>query len=262
MHPLSTYTPLFSPLILIPYLYLKHIDPHLPLPHPKHIFSLLSFAYPPLSSFTVPPSSSTTPIPIFPSTFHVSMFLSTMPFLSLQPSPLYSLFPSPSLPTLMSPSSSCPPPYSLLLPHVSHLYPHIPIPKPHHTLPHATGSPPLSPCSQSPQSLLHPHTHPVMITPYLSRDTTYCYRHCKGISHFPLLLYHPSPRPMPDRITSASLTLVYAITPYRTHDSKPHHVHCLTDSLVPRYLYPFPLHVILTYDSNPDSDLILSIISL
>src|SRR6266702_597046 len=39
----------------------------------------------------------------------------------------------------------------------------------------------------------------VMITPYLSRDTTYCYRHCKGISRFPLLLHHPSPRPMPDR---------------------------------------------------------------
>jgi len=44
----------------------------------------------------------------------------------------------------------------------------------------------------------------VTITPYLSRDTTYCYRHCKGISHFPLLSYHPSPRPMPDRITSTS----------------------------------------------------------
>ena len=44
----------------------------------------------------------------------------------------------------------------------------------------------------------------VTITPYLSRDTTYCYRHCKGISHFPLLPYHPSPRPMPDWITSAS----------------------------------------------------------
>ncbi len=44
----------------------------------------------------------------------------------------------------------------------------------------------------------------VTITPYLSWDTTYCYRHCKGILHFPLLLYHPSPRPMPDRITSAS----------------------------------------------------------
>ncbi len=39
----------------------------------------------------------------------------------------------------------------------------------------------------------------VTITPYLSRDTTYCYRHCKGISRFPLLLHHPSPRPMPDR---------------------------------------------------------------
>src|SRR6266702_238850 len=41
--------------------------------------------------------------------------------------------------------------------------------------------------------------NPVTITPYLSRDTTYCYRHCKGISRFPLLLHHPSPRPMPDR---------------------------------------------------------------
>ena len=47
----------------------------------------------------------------------------------------------------------------------------------------------------------------VTITPYLSWDMTYYYRHCKGISRFPLLLYHPSPRPMLDRITSASLTL-------------------------------------------------------
>src|SRR6266702_2804817 len=61
----------------------------------------------------------------------------------------------------------------------------------------------------------------VTITPYLSRDTTYCYRHCKGISRFPLLLHHPSPRPMPDRITSASSTFIYVITPYRTHDSNP-----------------------------------------
>ena len=44
----------------------------------------------------------------------------------------------------------------------------------------------------------------VTITPYLSRDTTYCYRHCKGILHFLLLSYHLSPRPMPNRITSAS----------------------------------------------------------
>src|SRR6266702_765852 len=44
-----------------------------------------------------------------------------------------------------------------------------------------------------------PVTTCVTITPYLSRDTTYCYRHCKGISRFPLLLHHPSPRPMPDR---------------------------------------------------------------
>src|SRR6266702_3236187 len=54
----------------------------------------------------------------------------------------------------------------------------------------------------------------VTITPYLSRDTTYCYRHCKGISRFPLLLHHPSPRPMPDRTTSTSLTFAYVITPY------------------------------------------------
>src|SRR6266702_2233243 len=39
------------------------------------------------------------------------------------------------------------------------------------------------------------HSPAVTITPYLSRDTTYCYRHCKGISRFPLLLHHPSPRP-------------------------------------------------------------------
>ncbi len=42
----------------------------------------------------------------------------------------------------------------------------------------------------------------------------------------------------------------------------PHHVHCLTDSLVPCYLYPFPLDIIMTYDSDPDSDLILSMTSL
>ncbi len=45
---------------------------------------------------------------------------------------------------------------------------------------------------------------------------------------------------------------------YRTHALKPHHVHCLTDSLVPCYLHPFPLDVIMTYDSDPDSDPILS----
>ena len=78
----------------------------------------------------------------------------------------------------------------------------------------------------------------VTITPYLSRDTTYCYRHCKGITHFPLLLYHPSPRPMPDRITSTSLTFLHVTMPYWTHASNPHHVHCLMDSLVPCYLYP------------------------
>src|SRR6266702_3057152 len=61
----------------------------------------------------------------------------------------------------------------------------------------------------------------VTITPYLSRDTTYCYRHCKGISRFPLLLHHPSPRPMPDRTTSTSLTFTYVTVPYRTHASKP-----------------------------------------
>jgi len=43
--------------------------------------------------------------------------------------------------------------------------------------------------------------------PYLSRDTTYCYQHCKGILHFPLLPYHSTPRPMPDRIASASLII-------------------------------------------------------
>src|SRR6266702_4510090 len=91
IHPLSTYKPLFSPLILIPYLYLKHIDLHLPLPHPKHIFSPLSFAYPPLSSFTLPPSSSTTPIPIFPSTFHVSIHYF----------PLHHAFPFPATLTLI-----------------------------------------------------------------------------------------------------------------------------------------------------------------
>src|SRR6266702_113971 len=103
----------------------------------------------------------------------------------------------------------------------------------------------------------------VTITPYLSRDTTYCYRHCKGISRFPLLLHHPSPRPMPDRTTSTSLTFAYVTTPYRTHASNPHHVYRLTDSLVPLISLPhFPLDVIMTYDSDPDSDLILPMTSL
>src|SRR6266702_2528794 len=87
-----------------------------------------------------------------------------------------------------------------------------------------------APFSWSPsliRTLLYPHrmsslvNKVVTITPYLSRDTTYCYRHCKGISRFPLLRYHPSPRPMPDRITSASLTFLHVITPYRTHASNP-----------------------------------------
>src|SRR6266702_2808680 len=109
----------------------------------------------------------------------------------------------------------------------------------------------------------HLHTPSVTITPYLSRDTTYCYRHCKGISRFPLLLHHPSPRPMPDRTTSTSLTFAYVTTPYRTHASNPHHVYRLTDSLVPLISLPhFPLDVIMTYDSDPDSDLILPMTSL
>src|SRR6266702_433095 len=82
------------------------------------------------------------------------------------------------------------------------------------------------------------NTSSVTITPYLSRDTTYCYRHCKGISRFPLLLHHPSPRPMPDRTTSTSLTFAYVITPYRTYASNPHHVYCLTDSFVPLISLP------------------------
>src|SRR6266702_4443027 len=95
----------------------------------------------------------------------------------------------------------------------------------------------------------------VTITPYLSRDTTYCYRHCKGISRFPLLLHHPSPRPMPDRTTSTSLTFAYVITPYRTHASNPHHVYCLTDSFVPLISLPHsPLDVTMTYDSDSDSN--------
>src|SRR6266568_1769490 len=99
-----------------------------------------------------------------------------------------------------------------------------------------------------------PVTTCVTITPYLSRDTTYCYRHCKGISRFPLLLHHPSPRPMPDRITSASLTFIYVITPYRTHDSNPiTRIASWTISFL-CYLHPIPLDVIMTYDSDPDSD--------
>src|SRR6266702_4103728 len=97
----------------------------------------------------------------------------------------------------------------------------------------------------------------VTITPYLSRDTTYCYRHCKGISRFPLLLYHPSPRPMPDQIASPFLTLIRL--PNALSDS------CLkTPSRVLPHGQPhslislsFPLDVIMTYDSDLDSDPIL-----
>ena len=88
---------------------------------------------------------------------------------------------------------------------------------------------------------------PVTITPYLSRDTTYCYRHCKGISCFPLLLHHSSPRPMPDWITSASWTFVCLISPYRTHASNP--ITC-TASWTASFLVitiPLPLDVTMTY---------------
>src|SRR6266702_4464987 len=97
--------------------------------------------------------------------------------------------------------------------------------------------------------------------PYLSQDTTYCYRHCKGISCFPLLLYHPSPRPMPDWITSASLTFICITSLIGLMPRTPYHMHCLTDSLVPCYLYPIPLLRHHDPDSDPDSDLILSMTS-
>src|SRR6266702_4851521 len=48
---------------------------------------------------------------------------------------------------------------------------------------------------------------------------------------------------------------------YRTHASNPHHMHCLTDSLIPCYLYPIPLLRHHDPDSDPDSDLILSMTS-
>src|SRR6266571_5115600 len=80
----------------------------------------------------------------------------------------------------------------------------------------------------------------VTITPYLSRDTTYCYRHCKGISRFPLLLYHPSPRPMPDQTTSTSLTFAYVIMPYRTHASNPYPFHDIIAYRSPT-IRPLPL---------------------
>ncbi len=36
---------------------------------------------------------------------------------------------------------------------------------------------------------------------------------------------------------------------------EPHHIYCLMDSLVPSTIaIPFPLDVIMTYDSDPDSD--------
>ncbi len=98
----------------------------------------------------------------------------------------------------------------------------------------------------------------VTITPYLSRDTTYCYRHCKGISHFPLLLYHSSPRPMPDRIAPTLLTFARITSPYRTHASKPPSralPHGQPRSLLS--LSHFPFDVIMTYGLDPDSNLTL-----
>src|SRR6266702_1318544 len=136
----------------------------------------------------------------------------TMPFLSLQHSPLYSLFPSPSLPTLMSPSSSCPPPYSLLLPHVSHLYPHIPIPKSYHTLPHATGFPPLSPCSQSPYSLPHPPTHTPPPLPH--PPPTYPHPPLPHLppTYTPILPFPSSPHP--PHLSLPHLPLTHPISPF------------------------------------------------
>ncbi len=103
----------------------------------------------------------------------------------------------------------------------------------------------------------------VMITPYLSRDMTYCYRHCKGILHFPLLSVScfASTHAGPDCFSFIDRSPTSRHS-HRTHALKPHHMHCPTDSLVPCYLHPFPLDVITTYDSNPDSDLILSMTSL
>src|SRR6266702_1008076 len=205
IHPLSTYIPLFSPSILIPYLYLKHIDPHLPLPHPKHIFSLhihpsLPLPYPHLLQ---PPLSPYSPLL---SMFLFIMFLSTMPFLSLQHSPLYSLFPSPSLPTLMSPSSSSPPPSSYSYPLFSTSTP-LPIsptptpilpfpipPTPTPIFPFLISLTPTPPSSPSPT----PHTHPIFpfpISPFpISPTPTLMFQPHTHIP-FPILIT-PTPIPM------------------------------------------------------------------
>src|SRR6266571_2643130 len=101
----------------------------------------------------------------------------------------------------------------------------------------------------------------VTITPYLSRDTTYCYRHCKGISRFPLLLHHPLPRPMPDWITSVSLTFVAL---HHLIGLMPRIPITRTVSWTASFLVitiPFPLDVTMTYDSDPDLDLTLSMTS-
>src|SRR6266702_1895271 len=84
------------------------------------------------------------------------------------------------------PHVSHPPPLSTPSPCFSstHMSPSLYFPSP----PSCSPSPPCPPPSPMfPPLILLYVPLPVTIMPYLSRDTTYCYRHCKGILHFPLL---------------------------------------------------------------------------
>ncbi len=104
-----------------------------------------------------------------------------------------------------------------------------------------------------PPSVVSCYDHALLVTGYDVLLST-----LQGNPPFSTSSHHPLPQPMPNPLVSASWTSFTSRYSYWTHASKPHHVHCLTDSLVPCYRYPFPLDVIMTYDSDPDSDLILS----
>src|SRR6266702_1761527 len=118
-----------------------------------------------MQSFSIlplPPSSSTTPIPIFPSTFHVSIHYV----------PLHHAFPFPATLTLIFsfpipfPTHPyififlIPPPIFPPLPHPPHTYPHVPLPP----LPHTYTPILLFLSSPHPPHLSLPHlllTHPI-----------------------------------------------------------------------------------------------------
>ncbi len=76
--------------------------------------------------------------------------------------------------------------------------------------------------------MIHPLV--VMITPYLSQDTTYCYQHCKGI-----LIFHFFPSSFTSNHAGPDyFSLLNLHSPHTaSSDSylEPHHVYCHMDSL-------------------------------